>query len=66
VHFEHADPERHPALIAAGQANQLNPRQIFEHTVRSYLLGVAHFGAIGTAGLPAAAAKTVADLDQTA
>lgn len=44
VQFEDADPERHPVLTAAGRANQLNPRQIFEQTVRSYLLGVAHFG----------------------
>jgi TetR/AcrR family tetracycline transcriptional repressor len=66
VQFDHADPERHPALVAAGQANQLNPRQIFEHTVRSYLLGVAHFGAIGTSGLPAVPAKTLIELDQTA
>jgi AcrR family transcriptional regulator len=44
VRFELADPDRHPVLTAAGRANQLNPRQIFEHTVRSYLLGVAHFG----------------------
>lgn len=44
VRFEHADPERHPVLTAAGAANQLNPRQVFEHTIRSYLLGVAHFG----------------------
>lgn len=44
VRFELADPDRHPVLTAAGSANQLNPRQIFEHTVRSYLLGVAHFG----------------------
>lgn len=46
LQFEHADPERHPVLTAAGKANQLNPRQIFEHTVRSYLLGVIHFGSI--------------------
>lgn len=46
VRFNHADPEQHPILTAAGDANQLNQRQIFEHTVRSYLLGVAHFGAI--------------------
>jgi len=47
VQFEHADPERHPVLTAAGRANQLNPRQIFEQLVRSYLLGVKHFGSIG-------------------
>lgn len=46
VQFEDADPERHPVLSAAGRANQLNPRQIFEQTVRSYLLGVAHFGLV--------------------
>jgi AcrR family transcriptional regulator len=49
VQFDHADPERHPVLTAAGKANQLNSKQIFEHMVRSYLLGVAHFGSIGTA-----------------
>lgn len=49
VQFDHADPERHPTLTAAGKANQLNSKQIFEHMVRSYLLGVAHFGSIGTA-----------------
>lgn len=48
VRFNHADPERHPILTAAGAANQLNQRQIFEHTIRSYLLGVSHFGSIGT------------------
>jgi TetR/AcrR family tetracycline transcriptional repressor len=46
VRFNHADPEQHPILTAAGNANQLNQRQIFEHTIRSYLLGVSHFGAI--------------------
>jgi len=44
VGFEHADPESHPTLAAAVKANKLNPRQIFEHTVRCYLLGMAHFG----------------------
>lgn len=44
VRFEHADPDRHPVLTAAGDANQLNPRQLFEHLIRSYLLGVTHFG----------------------
>lgn len=44
VRFEHADPDRHPVLSAAGAANQLNPREVFEHTVRCYLLGAAHFG----------------------
>lgn len=48
VRFNHADPERHPVLTAAGEANQLNQRQIFEHTIRSYLLGVSHFGSIET------------------
>jgi len=42
--YEHADAERHPVLSAAVRANQLNPRQIFEHTVRCYLLGMQHFG----------------------
>lgn len=49
VRFEHADPDRHPGLTAAGAANQLNPREIFEHTIRSYLLGVAHFGRLDSA-----------------
>lgn len=53
VRFNHADPEQHPILTAAGNANQLNQRQIFEHTVRSYLLGVAHFGAIASDAPPA-------------
>ncbi|GAB4009153.1 TetR family transcriptional regulator [Nocardioides ultimimeridianus] len=44
VAFEHVDPERHAVLSAAAAANTLTPRQMFEHTVRSYLLGVAHFG----------------------
>lgn len=56
VQFEHADPERHPVLTAAGRANQLNSRQIFEQTVRSYLLGVAHFGSIDTTSAPRPAA----------
>ncbi|GAA3528264.1 TetR family transcriptional regulator [Nocardioides daeguensis] len=54
VRFNYADPERHPVLTAAGAANQLNQRQIFEHTIRSYLLGVAHFGAISNDAAPAA------------
>jgi len=49
VQFEDSDPERHPVLTAAGKANQLNPRQIFEQTIRSYLLGVAHFGMVENA-----------------
>lgn len=49
VRFEHDEPERFPALAAAGAANQLNTKQIFEHTVRSYLLGIAHFGSIDSA-----------------
>ncbi|WP_020661462.1 TetR family transcriptional regulator [Amycolatopsis benzoatilytica] len=48
VQFPHADPERHPVLSAADRANRLNARQIFEHTVRSYLLGIAHFGSVET------------------
>jgi TetR/AcrR family transcriptional regulator, tetracycline repressor protein len=44
VGFEHVDPNDHPTLTAAVKANKLNPRQIFEHTVRCYLLGMAHFG----------------------
>lgn len=56
VQFEDADPERHPVLTAACHANQLNPRQIFEQTVRSYLLGVAHFGTLDTAALQSRAA----------
>lgn len=46
VGYEHVDAEAHPTLTAAVKANQLNPRQIFEHTVRCYLLGMAHFGSI--------------------
>ncbi|MCW2800806.1 MAG: tetracycline repressor protein [Aeromicrobium sp.] len=52
VRFEGADPERHPVLTAAGAANQLTARQIFEQTVRSYLLGVAHFGIVDPVGEP--------------
>ncbi len=44
VRFEHADPEHHPVLTRATEANQLNPRQIFENAIRGYLLGVSHFG----------------------
>lgn len=44
IGFEHVDPEAHPTLSAAVKANKLTPRQIFEHTVRCYLLGMAHFG----------------------
>jgi AcrR family transcriptional regulator len=51
--FEHADPERHPVLSAAGEANRLTAKQIFEKTVRSYLLGVATLGEI-----PPAAPRT--------
>ncbi|MBZ5735297.1 TetR/AcrR family transcriptional regulator [Nocardioides sp. TRM66260-LWL] len=46
VGYEHVDAEAHPTLTAAVRANQLNPRQIFEHTVRCYLLGMAHFGSL--------------------
>ncbi len=49
VRFEHADPEHHPVLSAASKANQLNSRQIFEQTIRSYLLGMAHFGTVDVA-----------------
>ena len=42
VRLPHADPERFPALAAAGEANQLTSKQIFEQTVRSYLRGVAY------------------------
>lgn len=68
VQYEHADPEHHPALIAAGQANQLNPRQIFEQTVRSYLLGIAHFGALDTTSPRGSrpAPATLADLNRSA
>ncbi|WP_110206959.1 TetR family transcriptional regulator [Nocardioides daejeonensis] len=45
VRFEHADPENHPVLTRAAEANQLNAKQIFENGIRSYLLGVSHFGA---------------------
>lgn len=65
VRFDHDEPERFPALAAAGAANQLNPKQIFEHTVRSYLLGAAHFGAVDTGAEPDAPASD-ADLAQTA
>ena len=65
VRFDHADPERFPALTAAGAANQLNTKQIFEHTVRSYLLGVAHFGSID-AGAGTDAPASDADLARTA
>ncbi|MGV0644646.1 TetR/AcrR family transcriptional regulator [Mycolicibacterium holsaticum] len=44
--FEHADPGRHPVLTAASDANRLTSKQIFERTVRSYLLGVASLGFI--------------------
>ncbi len=44
VRFEHAAPDRHPVLTQAAGANQLNSRQIYEAGIRSYLLGVAHFG----------------------
>lgn len=56
VRFDLADPDRHPVLTAAGAANQLNPRQIFEHTIRSYLLGAAHFGRLDAK--PASSAAT--------
>jgi len=42
--YEHADPVAHPQLSAAVEANQLNPKQVFEHTVRCYLLGMGFFG----------------------
>lgn len=44
VRFEHADPETHPVLTIASDANQLNARQIYEGAIRSYLLGASHFG----------------------
>lgn len=44
--YEHADAEAHPVLSAAVKANKLSPREVFEHTVRCYLLGMAHFGNI--------------------
>lgn len=62
VTFDHADPERHPVLNAANRANNLNARQIFEHTVRSYLLGVEHFGRTDRAD----AGATSDSLDATA
>ncbi|GAB3078027.1 TetR family transcriptional regulator [Nocardioides zeae] len=40
VAFPHIDPERHPHLLAAQEANDLTPRQVFEQTVRSYLVGM--------------------------
>lgn len=46
VGFERVDPDMHPTLTAAIGANTLSPKQIFEHTVRCYLLGMAHFGSI--------------------
>jgi AcrR family transcriptional regulator len=49
VRLEHVDPERHPVLTKANQANRLNPQQIFEHTIRSYLLGVSNFEALESA-----------------
>ncbi|MCW2800785.1 MAG: tetracycline repressor protein [Aeromicrobium sp.] len=44
VGFEHIDEHLHPTLARAVAANHLNPKQIFEHTVRCYLLGMEHFG----------------------
>lgn len=46
VGFEHVEEDRHVVLSAAIRANHLTAKQMFEHTVRSYLLGVAHFGNI--------------------
>lgn len=46
VGFEHVNAEDHPTLSRAVDANRLNPKQIFEHTVRCYLLGMEHFGNI--------------------
>ena len=57
VRFEHADPERHPVLTRAGAANQLNPRQVFELTIRSYLLGVEHFGRLDAEHVKASSRK---------
>jgi hypothetical protein len=62
VQFDLADPERHPVLTAASRASKLNSRQIFEQTIRSYLLGVAHFGALD----PEATAQARADLGAAA
>jgi len=44
--FEHVDPLDHPTLTAAVEANELNRKQIFEHTIRCYLLGMEHFGSL--------------------
>jgi TetR/AcrR family transcriptional regulator, tetracycline repressor protein len=60
--FNHADPERHPVLSAADRANRLTARQIFEHTVRSYLLGISHFGSIGTSSVTVNAAENSLDI----
>src|ERR1700761_2678155 len=38
--FGQADPDRHPALTAAAAADRLTARQLFEHTVRGYLLSL--------------------------
>lgn len=51
VGYEHVDAEAHPTLTAAVRANKLSGKQIFEHTVRCYLLGVAHFGSLDNAEL---------------
>lgn len=57
VRFELADADRHPVLTRAGAANQLNPRQVFELTIRSYLLGVEHFGRLDVDEVMAVARK---------
>lgn len=43
VRFRRADPERHPVLTAASEANTLSAKELFENAVRSYLLGLGHF-----------------------
>ena len=73
VQFEYADAERHPVLTAAGRANQLNPRQVFEQMIRSYLLGVQHFGMVESSSdggrsrtVPASSPVVTEKLDATA
>jgi TetR/AcrR family tetracycline transcriptional repressor len=43
VRFRRVDPERHPVLAAASEANNLSAKDMFENAVRSYLLGLDHF-----------------------
>jgi TetR/AcrR family tetracycline transcriptional repressor len=44
IEYPFTSPETHPALTAALEANSLSPTEVFEHSVRCYLLGISRVG----------------------